>query len=1011
MHLFRHSFSEDNRMRRSLVLAGVAGLAILSVFSLWFVARTGADPIPNQVGDKDQIKELLPVKQVVLFNSGVGYFQREGQVDGNQRIELSFPVSDVNDLLKSLILQDMNGGNVSSVNFDSYDPVDKILRSFALDLNNNPTFGQILNQARGEEIEVVLLEKENNQPIKLKGVIVGMESKTETRVDNGATVTNEVEFLNFDGAKGLQMVPLTKVQAVHFTNPVLEREFKRALQVLATAHDVQKKTVSLGFNGAGKRQVRVGYVVERPIWKTTYRLRLEPNGKLFMQGWAVVDNPSDEDWNDIRMVLVSGKPISFKMNLYEPLYIPRPTVEMEHLASLRPPVYAGSMTEGQQPGNFNNAQLPGNMGMLGMGNYPGGQIGQMGQFGQMGGQNFAPLNRYQQVQPQQDQVNAIQQLAEQNKLSYEELQRRRQEQKADREKAIKDGSAIAGLNFKEGITSVATADEVGDYYQYVIDDVVSLPRRKSAMLPIINQMMDGIKVSIFNEAVHARFPLLGLRLKNTSDVPLTQGPITVYEGSTYAGDTRTLDLQPGETRLISYALDQSTEVKTTTSTAQTPEMTVKIGTDVLTAYYKLRQTKQYLIKNRSMHERKLVIEHPIRADWTLVDAKPAEKTRSLYRFNVSVKPQETAKFDVIEEQDQTQQIALRPVSDGPPRFLLSDGIEIQPITRTTFGEEMQLKIVKNLLHARHNVQETRTYIITNNSGRERIFNVDHLVRAGWKEVGGEVKTGTGPKVVHFKLTVPAGKNAQHDVAEEQIRSEAFELTTRDDKPPRYLIGLGIEVQPVVNATAPRLTELKIAKGVLQPRYTVREDTAYFVKNNAERDRLFQFDHLIRPEWKLIVDKNKAQNGPSIMRFDVKAPAGKTGSHELVEEKTYPDKIESLKVASEKTIRDFLADSSVTRDVKEALQATLELRQKLALSEKQLSEASKQLTALTEDQSRLRENLKIIPPTSEPYKEFLQKFVDQERQIDGLQRQIRELRATVQRQGEELDTFITKLNAE
>lgn len=1000
-------------MRRHFAVSGVAGTVALGGLLLYLAARGGADPIPNLQGDKGQIKELLPVKQVVLFNSGVGYFQREGHVDGNQRIELSFPVTDVNDLLKSLILQDLNGGNVSSVNFDSFDPIDKILHSFALDLNNNPTFGQILNQARGEEIEVVLLEKENNQSVKLKGTIVGMESKTETRAEGGATTAIEIEYLNFDGPKGLQAIPLNKVQAVHFLNPVLEREFKRALQVLATAHDVQKKTVSLGFNGAGKRQVRVGYVVERPIWKTTYRLRLEPNGKLFLQGWAVVDNPSDEDWNDVRMVLVSGKPISFKMNLYEPLYIPRPSVELEHLASLRPPVYSAAL-EGQQPGQPGqnaNAQVGGNMGMMGMGgmNMMGMNGGFNGGFGQLGGQNFMPLNRYQQGQPQQDQANAMQQLAEQNKLTYEELQRRRQEQKEGREKAGKDGSAIAGLNFKEGISSVATADEIGDYYQYVIDDVINLPRRKSAMLPIINQTVDGVKVSIYNEDVHSRFPLLGLRLKNTSDVPLTQGPITVYEGSTYAGDTRTLDLQPGESRLISYALDQSTEIKTTTTTAQTPELSVKIGTDVLTEYYKIRQTRQYIIKNRSMHERKLVIEHPIRSDWKLVDAKPSEKTRSVYRFNVMAPAQETVKFEVIEEQEQTQQVALRAVDDGPPRFILSDSIEIQPVTKTTFGEDMQLKIAKNVLQARHNVQETRTYIISNHSDRERIFTVDHLVRAGWTHVGGADKDG--PKVVRFKLTVPAGKNAQHDVAEEQIRTEAFELITKDEKPPRYLLGLGIEVQPVVNVTPAKLADLKIVKGVLQPRYTVRDETTYFVKNNADRDRRFQFDHLIRPDWKLLIEKGKTQDGPSIFRFDVKAAAGKTGSHELVEEKTSSDKVESLKVASEKTIRDFLADAAVTRDVKEALQSTLDMRQKLAQSEKQLKELERQLTALTDDQARLRENLKIIPPTADPYKEFLQKFVDQERQIDALQRQSRDLRATVQRQTEELDAFIGKLNAE
>src|ERR1019366_4472282 len=154
----------------------------------------------------------------------------------------------------------------------------------------------------------------------------------------------ETEVLNLNTATGLQAIPMDQVISVRFLNPTLETEFNRALNVLAASHDTQKKTVSVGFNGEGKRHVKVGYVVERPIWKTSYRLSIDNKGKVSLQGWALVENTSDDDWNEVRMVLVSGKPISFKMNLYDPIYIPRPFVEPEMFASLRPPVYAGSMS-------------------------------------------------------------------------------------------------------------------------------------------------------------------------------------------------------------------------------------------------------------------------------------------------------------------------------------------------------------------------------------------------------------------------------------------------------------------------------------------------------------------------------------------------------------------------------------------------------------------------------------------------------------------------------------------
>jgi hypothetical protein len=127
----------------------------------------------------------------------------------------------------------------------SHDPIEKILRSFALDLNNNPSFGQILNQARGEKIEITRLEK--NPPAKLTGTIVGMETQRQAA---GKDAFVEIEMLNLTGPDGLQSIPLAQVAGVKFLNPILDNEILRALKVLASSHDTQKKLVSLGFNGA-----------------------------------------------------------------------------------------------------------------------------------------------------------------------------------------------------------------------------------------------------------------------------------------------------------------------------------------------------------------------------------------------------------------------------------------------------------------------------------------------------------------------------------------------------------------------------------------------------------------------------------------------------------------------------------------------------------------------------------------------------------------------------------------
>jgi hypothetical protein len=789
----------EKTMRRVVVLAPCLAVAAVAIGIGWNLRASQAPELVAAV--QRAIDNALPIKQVVLFNSGVGYFERGGEVTGDSHVDLAFPAADINDLLKSLVLQDLGGGRISTVSYDSQDPVDKILHSFAIDLNSNPTFGQILNQARGEKIEIQLLSKDKAIPAKLTGTIVGMETRT-VHDDKHNPVTTDV--LNLMSPEGLQSIPLEQFLGVRFLNPVLDSDFQRALRVLAGSHDLQKKTVSLGFTGQGKRAVKVGYVVERPIWKTTYRLRLEPAGKAALQGWALVENTSDDDWHDVRMVLVSGRPISFKMNLYDPLYIPRPTVEPDQFASLRPPVYAGSMEGAGVPVAQNATNLPGMLlqpraGAVPfngppMGGFGGGAPGGgLGNGGIANNEQFQLQERLRQFQNGGDR--AQQQLglgnnyqnnfrnngnfdgngfnnfnpSANNRLTYEELQQRRQQLAAVKDEAKAKGAAIA-MNFREGIQSVATAEEVGDYYQYVIDQRISLSRQKSAMLPIVDQTIDGSKLSIFNESIHSKYPLLGLRLKNTSGQPLTQGPITVYDSGTYAGDTRILDLQPNEVRLLSYALDQAVEVKTTTKSSPSPDMTFKIDEARLNAHYKNRETRTYAIKNRATVERTVIVEHPIRSGWTLVDGtKPNEKSRDVYRFEIKVPAGAIGKLVVAEDQPRTDNF----VRQNQPSFVTSTGIEVKAVVHVDDEKLLKLRATKGVLTPTVKLREMKSFFVQNISDIDRDFTIDHVVRKEWKLFpGGKDEPIAGPHVYRFTLHADKSKTGERDLSEEKIADTA-----------------------------------------------------------------------------------------------------------------------------------------------------------------------------------------------------------------------------------------------
>ncbi|MBX7102773.1 MAG: DUF4139 domain-containing protein [Gemmataceae bacterium] len=613
-------------MKRRNLLVGLAGAAALAGS---LALRPTAEAQGDRSGER-AVPPKLPIRKVVLFSSGVGFFQREGEVDGDAKIDLAFPAGDINDLLKSLTVQDLGGGQVQAVGYDSRDPVERTLRSFAIDLAGNPSQAAILDQARGEKVEVVT----GGPPV--TGSILGVESKNVSDKDGKVT---KVEYLNLFTTSGMQSLKLADVTQIRFLNPTLEGELRKALETLALSKDTRKKSVRVQFKGAGKRPVRVSYVTESPVWKTSYRLVLDKAGKPFLQGWAVVENPSDEDWSDVRMSLVSGRPISFKMDLYTPLYNPRPTVEPELFASLRPPTYEGSMERAR---GAIVAATPAPMPAPTSAGAPGGARG-----------------------------GAMRKLAE-------------DASKAKDEKSMSLGMNTGGtvyfkdqtgdsdgMNIGQSVASAAQAAQLGDYFQYSMEDAVSVARQKSALIPIVNREVEGGRVSIFNPSTHSKYPLLGLRFKNAAGLSLMQGPVTVFDGTTYAGDARMPDLQAGEERLLSYAIDLGTEVEMKPTPAAGRLVMVKIVKGVMFATEKDRQEVAYKAVNRSKTDRTLLVEHPYRPQYTLTSAtKPAERTRDMYRFEMKLPAGGSADLPVAEERELVNRIAITSLNDDQIRFYL-----------------------------------------------------------------------------------------------------------------------------------------------------------------------------------------------------------------------------------------------------------------------------------------------------------------------------------------------------
>lgn len=611
----------------------------------------------------------LPLKRVVLFSSSVGFFEHAGQVEGNKQIEFSFKTADVNDLLKSLVVQDRDGGLVTAVNYGSPEPVAATLRTFAIDLTESPSLAGIFRQLRGERVEL-------QAPGSITGTIVGVEIR---KVSVGDQEYADVEVLNLRTEAGLQSVRMESISRTQFLNEKIDREFQQALDMLAAAHSQDKKLVKLDFRGAGKRNVSVGYIQEAPVWKTSYRLVFKDGAPPFLQGWAIVENTTAQDWKDVQLTLVSGRPISFLMDLYQPLFMTRPFVVPEQHASLQPRVYDQDLASREQ--QFEGAAAAGRAARGGGGSFGGAMGGGGGFFG--GAAPAAPREQ----RPFVTSVIPV----------------------------IDGGGAI---DLSKGVASAAMAEDVGELFRYVIKSPVTLARAESAMLPIVNDAVKGEKVDIYNPAVHAKHPLAGFRLTNTTALHLLQGPITLFDGGEYAGDARIEDVPPASTRLISYALDLETEVAVETKPSEQVIVALHISKGGLHVKHKVTRPTHYVVKNSSGHAKQVIIERPITADWKVVQPQSVEKTRSLQRFSLKAEPGQPATLIITEERDLREDFVLTSLT--PAQLTLYVSLKAaSPAMKKTLEEALAKKTAVEDAHAKRLAGDQRMYALSGEQDRIR----------------------------------------------------------------------------------------------------------------------------------------------------------------------------------------------------------------------------------------------------------------------------------------------------
>jgi hypothetical protein len=556
-----------------------------------------------------------PITRVVLYKHGVGYFEREGPVEGEAALALTFKQSEVSDVLKSLTVLDLGGGHVASVSYNSTKPLEQLLADVALSIPDQGSLVGLLPQIKGARVRV--------QPAK-QGSMGGLGSPPETDASEGVLLgVDTAERQTADGiTKAVLLSLLTDggeirsfdllgLGKLEILDAGLRRDLDFYLRTQLSAKKKDSRTFTFFAQGQGKRTIRLSYTLEAPVWKATYRVLLGEEGKPPMvQGWAVVDNTQDEDWEDVRLALIAGLPVSFVHDLYTPRYIRRPVVEVKETTGVLPPEVEEGMMLARQ---------------------------------EAGGPEFEEV-----------EVGAFTGASRKMRVS-------KSMRPQDRRSAV--SSTPAQVRERK----------LGDLFEYEIEHPVTIRRNQSALVPIVLRPFEGRPVLLYNKATRAENPMRCVEFKNTTGLTLEGGPLTVLEGGSYVGEAMLETTKPDDQRLVPYAVELAVTVLDNVDSHDDKVHRVIIRKGTLKAQYtQVRQTT-YSFNNKSDAEQTVYLEHPRGGrEWKLLDTpEPHEVTENYWRFRFALPPKKVSKFVVRQQQVLSQQFGLSDVSDQQLAYWIS----------------------------------------------------------------------------------------------------------------------------------------------------------------------------------------------------------------------------------------------------------------------------------------------------------------------------------------------------
>ncbi|HEV2222818.1 MAG TPA: carboxypeptidase regulatory-like domain-containing protein, partial [Candidatus Acidoferrales bacterium] len=714
--------------------------------------------------------------RVVLYKGGVGYFEHLGEVHGDQNMRIDFTSSQLNDVLQSLTVLDLNGGRITGIDYDSEAPFSQRLGTLGLPLGANTNLSKFLAALRGTRLEI------RNGNSTITGRLLSVETKSRL---TGST-SQQVDLATLVSDSGeVRTVEITPAVSVRIADQGVNGDVGRYLSLLASTHQQDLRRMTIAAAGSGARQLYVSYISEVPIWKTTYRIVLpsKADDKPLLQGWAIVDNTTGEDWDNVELSLVAGAPQSFIQQLSQPYYARRPVVPLPQTAELTPQTHESAMLGGlgglsgvvtdatgavipnaqvqimNTATGVANSTTTDNQGRyefddLAAGNYRlqiqangfqtsvmrGVTLGGNGEQTQNATLQVGSMAETVEVTAAPPSVETSEAMAPPPPApgvvgSGRELgngpgvKRNRGYGTAG---GMIGGAPVPGnglLSEARGRTSAAAEGaDLGDLFEYKLKDRVTIHKNESALVPIVQVHIAAEKVSLWNNALGSQRPLRALWLTNSSPLTLDGGSFTVLEDEAFAGEGLTDPIKPGEKRLISYAADLGVRVDAKSESRPQRVTRVRIWRGVMSMTREMQQSTTYTVRDDDTTPRTVLIEHPLRVGWKLAEGtpKPEETTSNVYRFRVSVKPKETSKLEVGESEPLDTRYEISNVTDDQITLFLN---------QKSINTEVEAALRK-IVEQKNRVAALDAEISRRNNEKQKIYDDQQRIRENLKALKG-----------------------------------------------------------------------------------------------------------------------------------------------------------------------------------------------------------------------------------------------------------------------------------